>query len=179
MTLPSSDSAARRDRLAFLDVLRGLAALVVVLEHGFAVCFPGYLDWSIRYFDMGQFGVTVFLLISGFIIPVTLERGGSSARFWVNRFFRLFPLYWTTIAFFALYYHFLRPTGWHPKETWQWLANLTMLQDFVQAPHVTQVFWTLTLELLFYVSCSLLYALGWFRRIWLLVWLGQAGLLLV
>ena len=169
-------SLPNHDRLPFLDVLRGLAALAVVFEHGFAVCIPGYLDWSFRYFELGQFGVTLFLLISGFIIPVTLERGGSNARFWVNRFFRLFPLYWATIAFFALYYLLLGGGDFYPPRLWHWLANLTMLQEFVRVPHVTAVFWTLTLELGFYASCSLLYALGLTRWTWLLVWLGQAGL---
>ncbi|HMF17322.1 MAG TPA: acyltransferase [Gemmataceae bacterium] len=169
--------AAFENRLQFLDVLRGIAALVVVLEHGFAVCIPHYLDFSIRYFDLGQFGVTLFLLVSGFIIPVTLERGGSVRRFWVNRFFRLFPLYWTTIAFFWLYYHLCAPASLHPKESWQWLMNLTMCQEFMRVPHVTTVFWTLTLELIFYALCSLLYPLGLFRRTWNLIWLGQAGLI--
>ncbi len=176
--MSSSTQALGRERLQFLDALRGIAALAVVLEHGFAVCIPGYLDISIRYFDIGQFGVTLFLLVSGFIIPLTLERGGSNARFWVNRFFRLFPLYWATIGLFALYYWLWRPEDLYPKETWQWLANLTMLQEFLRAPHVTQVFWTLTLELLFYASCSMLYALGLFRWTGAIGWLGQAGLLL-
>ena len=128
------------DRLPFLDVLRGVAALAVVFEHGFAVCIPGYLDFSIAWFDMGQWGVTLFLLISGFIIPVTLERGGSNGGFWVNRFFRLFPLYWATIAFFALYYLLIRPDATYPPQTWQWLANLTMLQELLRIPHITPVF---------------------------------------
>jgi peptidoglycan/LPS O-acetylase OafA/YrhL len=170
---------AARDRLPFLDVLRGVAAAAVVVEHGLAVCIPGYLDFSSRYFELGQFGVTLFLLISGFIIPVTLERGRSNGRFWVNRLFRLFPLYWATIGFFALYYLVWSPEALYPPELWQWLANLTMLQEFFRAPHVTSVFWTLTLELMFYAACSLLYNLGAFRWTAWLVWAGQAGLLLV
>jgi peptidoglycan/LPS O-acetylase OafA/YrhL len=169
----------RTDRLAFLDVLRGIAAMAVVFEHGFAECIPGYLDASVRYYDLGQFGVTLFMLISGFIIPATLERGGSNRRFWINRFFRLFPLYWTTIALFGLYYLLVHPEALYPTEAWQWLANLTMLQDFLRAPHVTPVFWTLTLELLFYASCSILFALRLFRWTALLAWLGQAALFLL
>lgn len=166
------------DRLLFLDVLRGVAALAVVVEHGLAASVAGYLDFSVRYFDVGQFGVAVFLLCSGFIIPATLERG-SLKRFWINRVFRLFPLYWATIAYFALYYQFVRPDAVYPPHGWQWLVNLTMLQEFVRVPHVTSVFWTLTLELLFYAACSMLQAFGLFRRTALLVTIGQAGLLLL
>jgi peptidoglycan/LPS O-acetylase OafA/YrhL len=167
------------DRLPFLDVLRGVAALAVVFEHGFAVSIPDYLDFSLAWFDMGQWGVTLFLLISGFIIPVTLERGGSNLRFWINRFFRLFPLYWATIAFYALFYLLCRPAETYPPMAWQWLANLSMLQELVRAPHVTPVFWTLTLELMFYASCSLLYAIGLMRWTGFVVWIGQAALLLL
>jgi peptidoglycan/LPS O-acetylase OafA/YrhL len=166
------------ERLHFLDLLRGVAALAVVIEHGLWVSVPGYLGYALQSFDVGQFGVTLFFLVSGFIIPVSLERGGSSARFWAGRFFRLFPLYWATIAFFWLYYLLIDPPSRYPTEPWQWLANLTMLQELVRAPHVTPVFWTLTLELAFYASCSLLHALGLFRRAWLLPWLGVAALLL-
>ena len=179
MAAASSAHANRHDRLAYLDVLRGIAALLVVLQHGLAICAPGFQEFSIRWFNLGQFGVTLFLLISGFIVPVTLERGQSNARFWVNRFFRLFPLYWATIALFWLYYALARPAGFYPPENWQWLVNLTMLQDFFRVPHVTEVFWTLTLELLFYGACSVLFAIGWLRRTLALVLMGQAGLLLL
>src|SRR5260370_6282419 len=113
MTSSATDSA-RGERLLFLDVLRGIAASAVVLEHGFAVCIPHYLDFSIRYFDLGQFGVTVFMLVSGFIIPVSLERGGATPRFLVNCFFRLFPPFWSTVALFLLYYPPVPPASLHP-----------------------------------------------------------------
>jgi peptidoglycan/LPS O-acetylase OafA/YrhL len=165
------------DRLAFLDVLRGLAASAVVLQHGLEASLPGYLAFSIRYFDLGQFGVTLFMLISGFIIPVTLERGRSNARFWINRLFRLFPLYWASICFFWLYYHAVAPERLYPAEGWQWLLNLTMLQEFLRVPHVNGVFWTLTLELVFYGCCSMLYLFGLSSRTSLVVWLGQTALI--
>lgn len=173
------DRSLAADRLPFLDVLRGIAATAVVVEHGLAVAIPGYLDWSVRYFDLGQFGVTLFMLISGFIIPVSLERGQSNKRFWVNRFFRLFPLYWASIAFYWIYYQSIAPERMYPAETWQWLVNLTMCQEFLRLAHVNPVFWTLTLELTFYASCSLVYALGLSRRTLVVVWLGQTGLMVL
>src|SRR5262245_47244671 len=86
------------NRLAFLDVARGIAALVVLFEHGLEQCIPHYLDWSLPRLNLGRIGVLLFFLISGFIIPASLEQGGSQARFWLRRLFRLFPLYWFTIA---------------------------------------------------------------------------------
>ncbi len=145
------------DRLRFLDGLRGVAALAVVVEHGLEVSLPGFTDWAARWFSLGQAGVCLFLLISGFIIPVSLERGGSNARFWWRRLWRLFPLYWLSLGLAAL-------CCVRVGEPRTWLVNLTMLQEFLGHPHVLGVYWTLTLELLLYLACSVLFSLGLLRR---------------
>src|SRR6202034_2518916 len=80
-------------RLALLDGLRGLAALCVVFNHfGFFV--PQHLNASINHWiNPGDYGVFVFFIISGYIVPASLERKGSVRTFWVSRVFRLYPLY--------------------------------------------------------------------------------------
>ena len=85
-------------RLDFLDVARGSAALLVLLEHGFPQCFPQYLEFSLANIVLGQAGILVFFMISGFVIPKSLESGQSNTTFWQRRFFRLFPVYWFSIA---------------------------------------------------------------------------------
>ena len=166
------------DRFGFLDALRGIAVSAVVLEHVLDVCVPGFTEHSCRVFDVGQFGVTLFLLVSGYIIPTTLERNGSNGRFWINRFFRLFPLYWSAIAAYVVLCLVAGARPVNGTLAVEGLVNLTMLQEFVRVPHLLGVFWTLTLELTFYAACSVLFALGLSRRTALFVWLGQAGLLL-
>jgi peptidoglycan/LPS O-acetylase OafA/YrhL len=161
------------DRLAYLDIARGFAALLVVLEHGLGQCMPGYLDWSLSHINLGQVGVLLFFTISGFIIPASLRAGQSQARFWLRRCCRLFPLYWTTIA---LTWLFTWLTGRPPCEVTLeqpgvWLANLTMLQGFLGAPHVLGVFWTLHVEVIIYLTCSALFALRLLDRPDRLLWL--------
>jgi peptidoglycan/LPS O-acetylase OafA/YrhL len=167
-------AAPARERLAFLDVARGLAALLVLVFHGLGQCFPGYVGWSMTHVNLGQAGVVLFLLVSGFIIPVSLEQGGSNARFWLRRFFRLFPLYWASIAL-AYVCHRAGLLGTLPGGAGDWLLNLTMLQGFVNRPHVWGVFWTLQLELVIYATCSLLFAAGLLRRAAGLAVLAFAG----
>jgi peptidoglycan/LPS O-acetylase OafA/YrhL len=156
-------AAAVKERLGFLDVARGVAALAVLVFHGLGQCFPGYNEWALAHFNLGQVGVVLFLLVSGFIIPVSLEQGGSNARFWLRRFFRLFPVYWLSIA---LAYAGCRAEAWTtPAERpGDWLLNLTMLQAFFRRPNVWGVFWTLQLELVIYAACSLLFAVRLLRR---------------
>jgi circadian clock protein KaiC len=62
-------------RLAFRDALRGIAALSVLAQHGLGRFIPGFNEWSIQGCNLGLFGVTLFLAISGFIIPATLGKG--------------------------------------------------------------------------------------------------------
>jgi hypothetical protein len=73
-----------KGRLEFLDALRGIAALAVALQHGAEILWPAYLRWSIEVFRPGEYGVFVFFICSGFIIPASLEKYGSVARFWIG-----------------------------------------------------------------------------------------------
>src|SRR5262249_50028700 len=93
---PTSDKGAHR--LAFLDALRGLAAFTVILEHMGQNISACYASFAFSVFVLGNFGLMIFFLCSGFIIPVSLERQASLRHFWIRRFFRLFPLYWFCIA---------------------------------------------------------------------------------
>jgi peptidoglycan/LPS O-acetylase OafA/YrhL len=160
-----------RTRLTFLDSLRGLAALTVFVCHGVQVAFSYYYP-PFRWFDVGQFGVILFFLCSGFIIPVSLERGGSLGRFWMRRICRLYPLYWLSIALTLLGYATNRLSADDGiaapdsvaslllRPAWTVLANLTMLQGFLGAPGLLGVYWTLFYEMLFYGLVSLLFVAG-------------------
>jgi len=65
----------RMGRLTFLDSLRGLAALGVVLAHfiGYASAHFG-LPGLFEPLAYGRYGVTLFFLISGFSLALTMPR---------------------------------------------------------------------------------------------------------
>jgi peptidoglycan/LPS O-acetylase OafA/YrhL len=163
---------AAKDRLVFLDIARGIAALLVVVSHGLNAWIPGYMDWSAGRINLGSIGVHLFFVITGFIIPASLCRNGSLSRFWLRRFFRLFPLYWTVIAVCWLSTLTGHPTGQVTLDRpWAWIANLGMVQSFTGQRHVLAIFWTLTWELMIYGACSVLYLLGLLRRPHLVIWM--------
>ncbi|MCQ4062259.1 acyltransferase, partial [Klebsiella pneumoniae] len=58
------------------------------------VSMPVYLGWLHRLpqFNWGAFGVALFFLISGFVIPFSFVKA-TWLSFLVGRFFRIFPLY--------------------------------------------------------------------------------------
>ncbi len=109
-----------------------------------------------NYFDFGRIGVVAFFCISGFVIPRTLEgdRLPALRSFAINRFFRLYPIYWVAVAI-GVYSLWLVTGRQLPTSTI--LANTGMVATFVGEPHVMGLFWTLEVELVFYLATALLY----------------------
>lgn len=142
-------------RLLELDALRGIAALGVVLFH-YMVAFadqyehPSEIFSVFRYFRYGKHGVELFFIISGFVIFMSLERTKNSSDFVFGRFSRLYPTYWTAVILSFSIVAIAQLPDLHIdwKET---LINLTMVQGFLNVPHIDGNYWTLEIELSFYV----------------------------
>ncbi len=152
-------------RITFLDGLRGLAALIVLLVHAVDQVSPQFIAFRERFLEVGNIGVVVFFFCSGFIIPATLERHGSLRRFWIGRFWRLFPLYWLSCALASGFVM----AGWWSLPSFAArplvtvLGNLTMTQIIVDVSYLNSVFWTLGLELVLYVLVSVAWLLRLLR----------------
>lgn len=71
--------------MAWLDALRGVAAAVVVFEHAFRFPLPEARLPGKAVFEPGRYGVTVFFLVSGYIVPASVERQGSVRAFRISR----------------------------------------------------------------------------------------------
>jgi peptidoglycan/LPS O-acetylase OafA/YrhL len=152
---------AKGERLPGLDVLRGLAALAVVLFHfttRFSMIFghpappPFFVPW-------GQRGVEVFFVISGFAIQLSLESEPSPREFVVARALRLYPTFWASLAItLAVVWSFGLPErGVSVRDAF---LNLTMIPASLGAHAADAVYWTLERELRFYGLVLLLLALG-------------------
>ncbi|MFN7684633.1 MAG: acyltransferase family protein [Oligoflexia bacterium] len=172
-----SERAAGGSRFEFLDVARGVAALLVVFQHSLET-----VDWgkelTTHGIQFGQWGVSLFFLISGFIIPRSIESRGDLRGFWNSRVFRLYPLYWASILLILL----LPVAGPHWPGWGRLLANLTMLTPLLKQEYLNGVFWSLSFELAFYGLFSVLYLTGQIKRSqWLAVvfiaitWLSALG----
>jgi peptidoglycan/LPS O-acetylase OafA/YrhL len=161
----------RTGRLDFLDGLRGVAVALVLAQHVGERAFPAVAGFTHSSLQLGQLGVMLFFLCSGFIIPASLERGRADdgrgrrlAAFWRGRFFRLFPLYWVSLAaalWFALGGGYVTPEAMSPAD---WALNVSMLQMLAGSPNALVAYWSLAFELVFYASLSALFLVGWHRR---------------
>jgi peptidoglycan/LPS O-acetylase OafA/YrhL len=167
---PLGSEPAGSGRLVFLDALRGLAALAVFVSHAAERSSPALRDIVHTRFDLGHFGVTLFFLCSGFIIPFSLERQNSLNSFWISRIFRLYPLYWFTIGL-SMILAFAQGED-RSLSTFLFangvmiLANMTMFQLILGVPHIRGEYWTLTFEMVFYIVMSVLFIFKMNRYTW-------------
>ena len=158
-------------RLAFVDTLRGIAVLAVLFQHVFEVIVQkhptGAYYWVFHdaigyYMNFGRFGVVLFFFVSGFVIPFSFPDSATPVRdFTISRFFRLYPAYWTSMVIGLVTMQVLESNAYPLSQV---IANVTMLQTFVNIPNLWVFYWTLAIELLFYVGCTILFAMGLLNR---------------
>ncbi|WP_436758351.1 acyltransferase family protein [Streptosporangium sp. V21-05] len=151
-------------RLAWLDALRGPAALAVALHHSGWTFVPDLWAEVDGRIDVGTWGVFVFFLVSGYIIPASLERRGDLRAFWIGRAFRLLPLLLAALGL-ALLLAYAGAFVLHPGLSVRplplvVLGNVTMLQELLGVPAVIDVMWTLSYEMAFYLLAVGLFATG-------------------
>lgn len=186
-TVSSGGGRAPGPRLAALDGLRLIAALAVAVYH-LSVSWridgqnpPQYFlpDFS-RLAIYGFLGVELFFLISGFVICMSSWRRGLG-DFFVSRVSRLYPAYWVCILITALVVGLFPVVGGVPvsgtPDLGEIAVNMTMLQEPLGVPMVDTVYWTLFVELRFYLLFAALVAFGLtYRRtvIFCAVWMAVA-----
>ena len=157
--------------------MRGLAAVLVVFSHLFNVYpfAPGIVSaiiaapevavpasWLSRavtqpWINLGPFGVGVFFLVSGFVIPFSLRRHGR-AGFLLARALRIYPTYWAALAagcilVWASARWWGRPLPFNVRSMW---ANATLLHTWRNIDSIDRVNWTLVIELHFYLFAAIL-----------------------
>jgi peptidoglycan/LPS O-acetylase OafA/YrhL len=172
-------------RLYELDVLRGLAALAVVLYHYTHRYDQLFVHQKSDYysFSYGYFGVQLFFLISGFVIFMTLTKCKDSKEFIGKRAVRLFPAYITAVV---LTFILVSAFGLKNREVsfTEALLNLTMIKDFIfdkHIPYVDGAYWSLTVEIAFYLLMGLILLLGIKKKVevFSLLWVGVSSLLML
>lgn len=204
-TAGPSGGHTTEQRIEFANAFRGLAALAVVLSHyaglfwsnraivsGLAnvtalpdtVPTPAVVTWfdtMVPRMDWGSFGVALFFLISGFVIPFSLDRY-TAAGFAIGRVCRIYPVYLVgfSCSLFGLFcgatYFGRQPSI--PFTASDILVNyLPPLREIFGRPSIDGLVWTLEIELTFYAVCAT--GIRLFRRDGLAVFCIPAALSLL
>lgn len=171
--LPSRDLTPG-GRIWFAQGLRGIACLMVAWSHmadlfiqnqlrgkvsGGTPPWVGFATWldSLGGVNFGFLGVSIFFLVSGFVIPFSLDRGGPK-QFFVRRVFRLYPTLWacTAVSLVVLTIYFHGQGGDLPYGKRDIFGSLTLTSQYTGNRFVVGPYWTLAVEELFYVVAAVM-----------------------
>jgi exopolysaccharide production protein ExoZ len=155
---------AMKEKFDAVQVLRALAAALVVFQHG-------VMNWAEKaiapgpmpsFPDMGDYGVKLFFCISGFIIVHTataMPPGWESSKtFWRRRLRRIVPLYWIMTV---VYLCKMLLSGQH-------VGLAEVLPSYLFIPYVNPhglvqpilgQGWSLNYEMLFYLAFGAMFLL--------------------
>jgi peptidoglycan/LPS O-acetylase OafA/YrhL len=176
---PTTEVIKPKIHFHFVDALRGIACLWVVLFHA---PLEGRLDlltsilphWLVAVvFHWGSFGVAIFFVLSGFVIAHSLREAKIDLAYFglfsLRRFARITPPYYVSIVItlgFALLSSYVKgeafAPGRIPLSFERLFAHLFYLQDIFRLGHINDIYWTLCIEIQFYlVFCALLGLAQW------------------
>ncbi|MER6953135.1 acyltransferase [Streptomyces sp. NPDC000618] len=155
-------------RLGWLDALRGIAALVVVFDHSSYAFMAETRQALMPEFNTSRYGIMVFFLVSGYIIPASLERRGCVRTFWISRLFRVYPLATAVVAAVLtaqlLGFAELRTDFGGQSPLTAAAAHATLLQELLGTPNLLLVLWTLSYEMAFYLLVVALFTVRLHQR---------------
>ena len=151
-----SDQVNRRPRLVDLQILRAVAAVVVVWAHGIDISLIGDREKPLLAYgnleNFGAFGVDLFFVLSGYIITISSERNDRNwFEFATDRFIRIAPIFYILSLPWIIRAMLTTDHSWLP-----------FIPTFVFWPIVEGRFlepflsvgWTLSFEVLFYTAMT-------------------------
>ncbi len=143
-------------KLAGIEALRGVAAIVVVLYHA-----ARHLKQALNVSapaaatQFGHAGVDLFFVLSGFIILMVHRKDLGQPQRWprfaVKRFRRVMPTYWVALAI-TVGLACAAGHGWPPA--WRLLCSASLAP--VRSPPLLSLAWTLQFEIMFYALFSVM-----------------------
>ncbi|MFG3494215.1 acyltransferase family protein [Streptomyces sp. NPDC047928] len=154
------EAAASSSRLPSLTGMRFIAAAMVFVFHGSLERlfrdFGVQEDYAFAVATAGSIGVSFFFVLSGFVLTWSARTSDTVPRFWRRRFFKIFPNHLVTFVVALVL------MAWAGQRTGltEGVANFFLLQSWVPEfqffNSVNGVSWSLSVELLFYLSFPLL-----------------------
>jgi peptidoglycan/LPS O-acetylase OafA/YrhL len=160
-------TATTYSRDDFIDLLRGLAILLVVVYHALGIAFPTeHLQWGSGLFPdfnvshsfllllpatLGWSGVAIFFAISGFCIhsSYTRERHLGVTRYLIKRTFRIYPPYFISLCFFS----FWLATYGHGVLLPNFLLHVLLIHNFSADYYygINLAYWSIAVEFQLYL----------------------------
>ncbi len=181
-----TSSSQALPRFKYVEGLRALACLTVVINHAIAESFPSTYHVTIPdnlslmrlWFAFGHHAVTAFIVISGFCLGLPaaahqFQREIGWGMFMLRRVARILPPYYAALLLSLLvaWAYFPSPVGIHydfsahPRSI-DVLAHLLILHNVVGTGKINYSFWSIATELQIYAGFPLLVSILSKKRGW-------------
>jgi peptidoglycan/LPS O-acetylase OafA/YrhL len=175
-TKPSLEYDYRR-HIPALDGIRGVAAGMIFVYHYGGGAQSSFLPLRAigNLLHFGWIGVSLFFVLSGFLISGILwdgyQKSGWWRRFYVRRSLRIFPLYYLAIAIAAGFWIAVGTPISHLSELWVYVLYLRDVPNLPSGPSMLPTsielghFWSLAIEEQFYLFWPFVLALAAGKRL--------------
>lgn len=143
-----------KKRVAGLDYLRAVSIILIFLYHyttryqesiGHAAVWLFNVPW-------GCFAVNTFFVLTGYLTFANLNQGG--VQFLSKRIIRLYPTFWASILITSTFMAIIMPE--RLRSVKDIALNFTMFPGLLGAQSVDGVYWTLQVEMIFYLLVSII-----------------------
>lgn len=147
----------KRNRIYQLDLFRFIAALSVVLYY-YCYLFRGYAADELSnlifseiggVYKYGYLGVDLFIIISIFVTSLLIKHK-SISKFIISRISKLYPVYWICVSITFLGIIFFGSPRYSVHLS-QFIANLTMFNNYLGIESIDGLYWTFFVEMKFYI----------------------------
>ncbi|HEX9046998.1 MAG TPA: acyltransferase, partial [Verrucomicrobiae bacterium] len=157
----------------FLDHVRGLAILGVIMVHTLGVFWGDaslgwktwHADFSVPFshllvlpFSFGWAGVSMFFVVSGFCIHMSYVQNPNWQKFFLRRFFRIYPPYFFAVLFFGLLIPWTSVGCTLLHKAWEIGTHLTLIHNFhdYSIGIINPNFWSIAVEAQLYLLYPLM-----------------------
>ncbi|GAA4464851.1 acyltransferase [Nemorincola caseinilytica] len=172
--------AVTKERFHFIDGLRGIASILIVLHHSvtsaiarfFIARGHDHIGTIVTYFT--QSGVVLFFTLSGIVLLRPYLRGERKFKvgeYFVRRIKRIYPAFFVALVFGYLVLKFI---AWGPQTFYSdmWGGMDTSFQKFLQQALILSMsgvyfnlaWWSLQIEVVFYILVPLFVLAFSFRK---------------
>ncbi|HEX8021407.1 acyltransferase [Mucilaginibacter sp.] len=150
----------QQPKIESIVLLRGLAALGVCATHYYIINEDTFSPLIKQLFMSGQLGVSIFFVISGFVLPYSISKINYTIagfpNFMLKRLLRIEPPYWATIALLFI----LGIVPWQNFDIRQLAVNIFHIAPlFKNYNWYSPTFWTLSIEFQYYILLGLFFPL--------------------
>ena len=145
-------------RLDYLDALRGIAVLGVIITHACGTMGPVTGHWGVGFAT----GVQLFYLVSAYTLFWIYRNRYASEKngvrnFYIRRFFRIAPLFYSVLVIWTIGYAYFRPEfALSPVH----LVTVALFVNGVFPEYfnsIVGVEWSIAIEMTFYLIAPLLF----------------------